>query len=216
MINSDIAARRFPDAPARILALPIDHRGFPVPWFVAWIDTAPDFRVVGPGKVAEAHNKGLCWICGERLGAFKAFVVGPMCAINRTSSEPPSHVECAQFAARACPFLTQPAMRRNEKNLPGEAQEPAGVMIRRNPGVALVWVTKAYKPWRAGDGVLFDIGVPERCEWYAHGRPATRDEVAESITSGLPLLRAEAAKGGERHVNELRRRTLATEALLPA
>ena len=130
-----------PPLPVRIARLP-RHRGYPVPWFVAVIDGVPDFRIVGTNKIALAHTRQLCWICGERIGSFLAFTVGPMCAVNRISSEPPSHRECAEFAAVACPFLARPHMVRREAGKPEGATEPAGVSIRRNPGVALVWVTK--------------------------------------------------------------------------
>ena len=184
-------APRFPDAPAQILALPTDHRGFPVPWFVEWIDGAPDFRVIGQGKWGLAHRKHLCWVCGRRLGRMKAFVIGPMCAVNRVSSEPPSHPICAEFAARNCPFLANPRMRRNEKGLAEMgARSVGGDAIKRNPGVALVWWTLAYKVFGDGrGGVLIQVGKPERAMWFAHGREATRAEVMASIESGLPLLR---------------------------
>ena len=181
-----------PPLPQRMRNLPLDHRGFPVPWFVAWVDGAPDFRVIGPGKIVEAVNGQKCWLCGQRLGAFKTFVIGPMCAVNRISSEPPSHLDCAEFAAKACPFLTQPRMRRNEKDLPEEGVNPAGIPIKRNPGVALVWVTRSFKvekhPRPSGEGALFRVGDPTAVHWYAEGRDATRDEVIASINSGLPLL----------------------------
>lgn len=206
---------RFPDAPPRILALPTDHRGFPVPWFVAWIDGEPDFRVVAPGRQVEGHNKSLCWICGQRLGRHRAFTIGPMCAVNRVSAEPPSHVDCAVFAAKACPFLANPRMRRNLKDLPEEAQDAPGITIARNPGVALVWVTKGYTPFRADHGYLFDVGEPERVHWFAQGREATHDEVMESIASGLPILQAEAAKGGPKAMDQLRLMTRAAMRLVP-
>ncbi len=123
-----------PPLPLRITTLPVDERGFPVPRFVAWIDGKPDFRVVDPRQRARAVRLNRCWICGEAFGAHKAFVVGPMCVVNRVSSEPPSHRECAVFAAQACPFLTLPRARRRDANLPATG-EPPGVMLTRNPGV---------------------------------------------------------------------------------
>ena len=208
-------AHRFPDAPDRIKALPTDHRGFPVPWFVAWIDGKPDFRVVGPRKVELALRRRCCWICGRSTGLYKAFVIGPMCAVNRVSAEPPAHRQCATFAAKACPFLAQPKMRRNEKDLPAEAADPAGVMIKRNPGVALVWVTTAFKVVEAGEGLLFDVGEPASVHWYAEGREATRDEVVTSIRSGLPLLEDAAIAEGPAAAYELRSRLEAVTELLP-
>ena len=58
-------AFRFPHAPARIKALPVDHRGFPVPWFVQWYDDTPNFLVVDHRKLRPAVEKRLCWICGH-------------------------------------------------------------------------------------------------------------------------------------------------------
>lgn len=171
--------------------LPLDARGYPVPWFVAWIDGAPDFRVIGPGKLAKAVNYKLCWLCGEPLGRFGAFVIGPMCALNRTSSEPPSHRDCAIFAATACPFLTRPNAERRSANLPADYVEPAGVGLKRNPGACLVWVTRSWKWFRVENGALCEVGDPTETLWYAEGRAATREEIDTSILTGLPLLLAE-------------------------
>ena len=183
-----------PPIPNRMKRLPLDHRGFVVPWFVHWnADHAPDFRVIGKGKMHHAIRANLCWLCGQVLGRHKAFVIGPMCAINRVSGEPPCHLDCATFAVQACPFLTRPRMRRNEKTeLPEDSFfSPTG--ISRNPGVALVWVTDHYDRFLGnGNEILFRIGAPSRLGWFCEGRPATRREVLDSIESGYPALRAQA------------------------
>lgn len=187
-----------PPMPKRIAKLPVDHRGYPVPWFVQWVDGKPDFRVIGIGKRADAYHKRLCWVCGEPLGKFMAFVIGPMCAVNRISSEPPSHRDCAEFSARACPFLTRPQVERREGNLPEGANlaDTPGIALARNPGVALVWVTKRYTPFQAPNGTLFNVGAPEEVLWFAQGRKATSEEVFESIRSGIPLLEEYARQDG--------------------
>jgi hypothetical protein len=175
--------------------LPLDARGYPIPWFVAYVDGKPDFRIMDVKKLARVlKGEKRCWVCGERLGTTFAFVVGPMCAINRVSSEPPSHRECAWFSAIACPFLSRPHMRRREAGLPEKMSEPAGVMIDRNPGVALVWVTNTYEVIDTGQSReqvhhLFRMGEPRHVYCYADGRPATAKEVRASVESGLPLLR---------------------------
>lgn len=214
-----------PPLPDRLKRLPI-ARGYPVPWFVAWLDDGglptepgtgvPDFRVLRPGAVALAHNKQRCWICGQPLGSYKTFTLGPMCAVNRTSAEPPSHLECADWSARACPFLSRPNARRRDEGLPGASVAPPGIMLKRNPGVALVWTTRSYKPVPDGQGgALFRVGDPTDVRWYAEGRPATREEVMASIDSGLPALReyAELERGG---VAALERQTAAALELVPA
>ncbi len=202
--------------PDRIKRLPISDTGFPIPFFVAWIDGKPDFRVIGPDKLPQAVNRKLCWVCGQPLGQFKAFPIGPMCAITRTISEPPCHLECAEYAVQACPFLANPRMRRNEKNLPPEYQEPAGTMILRNPGATCIWVTKDFRAFRSGTGVLFQLGDPSSVHWFAEGRKATRAEVQHSIDTGLPLLTAEAEKDGPEGVAELKRHIERAKPLLPS
>jgi hypothetical protein len=112
-----------------------------------------------------------------------------MWSVNRVSSEPPSHRECATFAAKNCPFLTFPQRRRDDRDLP-EHKKPAGIMLEHNPGVALLWVTDSYSRMKNVDGVLFKIGEPHEVEWWAHGRAATRAEVLAAIDKGLPQLRA--------------------------
>ncbi|MFD9192945.1 hypothetical protein ACFWCA_32625 [Streptomyces phaeochromogenes] len=190
--------RLLPAPPPRVARLPRNKAGYPVPHFVAWIDGEPDFRVVGHGKMRGAITFRCCWICGGSLlnrtlgpaATQYAYVIGPMCAVNQVSAEPPMHRSCAVYAATACPFLTTPGMRRRDTNLPQDAAEPDGVMVKRNPGVALVWVTNT---WHMISGhQLFDVGEPTEVRWYAEGRDATRDEVLASIDSGMPLLRAAA------------------------
>ncbi len=182
-----------PPLPRRIQALPVDERGFPVPWFVAWIDGKPEFRAMDGRKWVAAVEKRLCWVCGQPLGSRFTFVVGPMCGINRISSEPPSHRDCAEFSAKACPFLTMPKMVRRENDLPAGVEEPAGVFCRRNPGVALLWHTRSYEVFRVDEagvqaGYLIRMGEPFEVAWWSQGRPATRQEVEESIATGLPTL----------------------------
>lgn len=159
--------RRYTDLPERMADLPVDDRGYPVPWFVAWHDGKPEFRAMDPAKFARAIKEKRCWVCGERLGVNLCFVAGPMCGINRTSSEPPSHLMCARWSAQNCPFLSNPRMVRRE-----------------------------------------DVGEPDSVEWYACGRPATREEVEASIESGLPNREAIAKmeRGGLQALTEARAR----------
>lgn len=142
-----------PPLPEYMKNLPISDKGYPIPWFVYVGPNGPDFRVIAPAKREIALKRKLCWICGDDLGVWYkrklvyrkslAFVAGPMCGINQISAEPPSHYQCAKFAALACPFLTLPKAQRREAGLP-EGHEEIGSathMIMRNPGVAMIWIT---------------------------------------------------------------------------
>ena len=60
------------DLPLRLRKLPLDPRGYPVPWFVAWVDGVPEFRAVDGRKFVQAVRAKLCWVCGEPLGRWLA------------------------------------------------------------------------------------------------------------------------------------------------
>jgi hypothetical protein len=206
--------------PRRVAQLPKDHVGRPVPWFVAWINGIPDFRIIRPRGIDRALAEKRCWVCGGRSGSragHRAFTVGPMCAVNRTSAEPPAHRDCAVYSATACPFLTTPQMTRRERRMPAGTSNPAGTMIRRNPGVALVWISRGWSVFSDGrGGILFDLGEPAEVLWFARGREATRAEVLASIDSGLPLLGRIAQDEGPEAVAELERQHQRALQYVPA
>ncbi len=157
-------------APAGLWLRRRNRQGYVIPFFVADQSGAhPDFRA--PGR--------------------DAFVIGPMCAINRVSADPPSHQECAEYSVRVCPFLLRPQMRRREQGLPPLEEATAGIALARNPGVALIWTTARWHLEKVEGGWLFDfIGEPSAVSWWSQGRPATRSEVLASVDSGMPQLRA--------------------------
>jgi hypothetical protein len=199
-----------PPLTQRIAKLPVDERGYPVPFFVQWLDEnnesspagvgRPEFRMMDPLKWSLCYKQKLCWVCGEPLGVHMAFVLGPMCCVNRVTSEPPSHGECAHWSVKGCPFLSRPKMVRREDELTEENKcNVAGVSIERNPGVMAIWTTRTYKAFRVpamhnpvgpsgNAGVLINVGEPENVEWWTEGRLATRAEVLAAIDAGCPAL----------------------------
>jgi hypothetical protein len=199
--------------PERIAALPLSDRGYPIPFFVDYIDGKPEFRAMDRSKFIACVKRNLCWVCGQPLGRYKCFAIGPMCAINRISSEPPSHVECAEWSAKACPFLSNPEMVRREHGLP-EDRRAAGVMVKRNPGVTLLWTVTKIELRQVHNGILFSLVEPVSVSWWKESRPATRSEVEESVAGGLPLLQQACANQEERA--ELERLVVAAGAYYPA
>lgn len=219
MTDLNAAIRGIP-IPLTMQGLPVDDRGFLVPWFVPrGEDGTWDFRQLDGKKLVRAIKQKRCWLCGEKLGRLYVNVIGPMCAISRTTAEPACHPACARYAVMACPFLTNPRMRRNLKNKPEDAYTP-GVAIPRNPGVMVLWASlRPPKPFNDGQGgLLLEVQRPERIEWWSQGRLASRDECQESISSGLPILREAAANDPDPDgaIAELGVRTLYAISTLPA
>lgn len=204
--------------PRRIARLPRDERGYPVPWFVTWLDGKPDFRVADAAKRVQAVREHLCWICGGVLGRFQTYVIGPMCIVNRTTAEPPCHRDCAVFAVIACPFLSNPKAKRPERELPEGAVDAPGIPLNRNPGVTALWTTREDpRVFVTSDrkGFLFDLPDPIDVSWFCEGRAANAREVDESIESGLPTLRELAEDEGHNAVLALDRAVTAAKKHLP-
>jgi hypothetical protein len=214
-VDGSILRPELGSLPARMMGLPV-YRGYPTPWFVAWVDGLPEFRAMDGNKWARAVKDKLCWVCGGRLGTYLSFVVGPMCLVTGTSSEPPSHELCATWSAKNCPFLTRPKMIRREGDMPEEAQGPAGYGIDRNPGVCAVYTTRNYKVFGDHQGrplIKMDRHY-EEVEWWAEGRKATQEEVQRSVETGLPYLMEMAGQDGEEAVAELKKQIALFEKLL--
>lgn len=188
--------------PTRMQSLPVDDRGYPVPYFVAWIDGKPDHRVMDGSKLPRAVAKKLCWLCGQEMEVLNSFVIGPMCAITRTIGEPPSHWDCACWAAVTCPFLTRPQAKRRAANLPSDAKWE-GNGLKRNPGAVAVWQTESFRPFKSAGGVLFNIGEPVQVKWVCEGRDASAAEVRESVDSGIGVLEALAHSQGLEAMRDL-------------
>src|ERR1043165_2284847 len=156
-----------PPAPPRIAKLPVDERGFYIPWFVPFINGKPEFRMADAEKWIEAIQKHLCWTCGQPMGRFSSFVLGPMCSITRTTSEPPLHQECAQWTVKGCPFLSKPQMvRREDAWTEANKGNVAGEMIERNPGATAIWTTREFKLFSDNKRKpLIRVGEPTEVTW---------------------------------------------------
>ena len=204
-----------PELPAHMQRLPLSAKGYPVPYFVANVDGEPDFRIADPAKLKRCVRENRCWLCGEPLGRYKAFVIGPMCCVNRIANEPPSHLDCATYAARACPFLTRPHAQRRTANLTDDRSMPPGEAVMRNPGAVAVWVTTSWELMRLPDGYLFRIGDPHAVSWYAEGAPASLDDVLGPFESGVDILREAANAQGAAALAYLDRQTAYARAYLP-
>ena len=203
------------ELPGRMRDLPVDDRGYPVPYFVAWLDGKPEFRAMDPMKWICAVREHLCWVCGEKLGVYQTFVLGPMCGMTRTTSEPPCHLECARWSARNCPFLARPRMVRREGGM--EEADVAGIALKRNPGVAMLWTTRSFEIFEDDAGKpLIRIHDPGSIEWWAEGGPATREEVARSVETGIPLLLEATGPEGPEEMAHLAARKAWLETTYPA
>jgi len=95
--------------PQQLQKFPLFH-GYPVHYTV-FVDAngKPNFKVMHEHRRIECFNKNLCHLCGEDLGDGPfAFIGGPMCVKAHRFVDGPMGIECAEYAAIACPFLSSP------------------------------------------------------------------------------------------------------------
>ena len=188
-----------PPLPGRMRKLPVDDRGYPIPEFVSRLDGKRDFRVVSLDHLAKCIREDVCWVCGQPLDELKVFVIGPIPAIRGISNEPPSHVECAQFAARACPFLLLPKAQHRVVDNPKVRKMPGAT--KSNPGICCLYTVRGYACHEKPKGVIFQTGRAVRIDWYTQGRRAERAEVIAALEASMRAIGRNAAV--EKRVAEL-------------
>lgn len=132
--------------PERMEHLPLDHRGYPVPFNVAHDkDGKPLFAVNNPEKEMKCLTELRCPICGGDLhdedpNVGMWFVGGPLSALVPGGSylALPGHEECTRYAMKVCPYMAAPrygapigmhqlpeGMKGYDPSTPGLAQRPA-------------------------------------------------------------------------------------------
>ena len=166
--------------PERIARLERDPRGYPIPWFVHRPADGPiDFRVMDPVRFQRAIREHRCWVCGDRLGKYIAFVGGPLSAAQRLYADPPMHVDCAEFSAKVCPFLAIPTAQRREANKPAHVEiTDRDATVMENPEVTGVFITTGYR--KMPNGILL-ANESREIRWFHEKRPASRSEVQQAV-----------------------------------
>ena len=176
------------------------YRGFVVPYFVAWYrgdkmaderdeGAIPSFPTTDQRRATICRKNSMCWVCGKKMGSFRTFVFGPSSAIVRQSIEPPSHRECAIYAAQVCPFMIGGKSINTKRGENLRSTEVVNEMVATyNPGLAVLWTTKSYDT-RAADptrGIyVYRPDDPVNVQFWHKGHIATRDEVAAAFKGSI-------------------------------
>jgi hypothetical protein len=208
--------------PPRIRSLPTQN-GYPVPWFVPKVNGVYDFRLVDGVKLIPTIKKELCYICGQKMGAHRAFIMGPMSVINRVVPEPPSHRDCAQWSLQVCPYLAYKQESGRDGKPIGSNPSPSGFGINSHPKTYCLWITKSYQiqkiqpdPARnIQGGLLFHVGDSTETVWYRESRLATRAEVLADLKTAYEYLRLMVPASNDQEINRIAKRYEAAKTLLP-
>lgn len=179
--------------PGKMMTLRRLPSGMPVPKFATWKDGVPDLAVMNPEYFRRALTGRLCWICGNKLGRFAAFVGGPKSAASGHYTEAPCHKECAEFAAQVCPYIvTGKNMRRAVSAEVCEMLETGG--DPNNPEVFGITISDDWSFDRST--MLFSLRNVVEILWWKHGRPASKDEACRAAVLGHAAVVAIAEQQG--------------------
>ncbi len=121
------------------------YGGYPVPFVQMWIDGKPDFRVIDPTKVQQCVNRKLCAICGVKLGEFCFFIGGDLCKQNHLFTDPTMHGPCAEFATRACAFLSGKKAEYSDRPVDGSVVRVEQMAASVRPTNMYVFTTRTKK-----------------------------------------------------------------------
>lgn len=121
------------EIPKELAHLKIDSRGYPIPYFVSYINGKPEFRFLDGARLDMILERKVCHICGKKLPTdFFYFIAGPFGLLNKISTDAPMHRLCAEFSIFACPHLyRQKAERRDNDPL---AQSLVEERAKHDPG----------------------------------------------------------------------------------
>lgn len=97
--------------PPLMQSMELDKRGYPIPFIIVRDKHGTSyFQINDESKVNQAIDHDLCAICGNKMGADKWLVGGPMSAFHPNGAyiDTPTHQQCLHYALKVCPYLAVP------------------------------------------------------------------------------------------------------------
>lgn len=94
--------------PHRMRTLPLDPRGYPIPYIVFRDRNGDPHFTINDGRVRlRCLLQRRCGICGKKINGPVWFVGGPLSAFHPHGAyaEGPLHENCAEYALKVCPWL---------------------------------------------------------------------------------------------------------------
>lgn len=142
------------EIPEFLAHLPVEERGYPVPYFVPWVNGKPFFKAASEEKHLICYKNKLCGICGKKIksGEF-CFVGGPQALKNKCSSEAHTHFRCAKYALQVCPYLFH---QKSDRKWDGDGHDlNKDVMILDKPEAMYIMVSNKVEWYNDGKHRLF-------------------------------------------------------------
>lgn len=178
--------------------LPVDPRGYPIPYIVLKDDDGTAHFIVNDHHaVVRCTRHDLCSICGKPLETLRMFVGGVRNAFHRNGAyiDPPMHPECCRYALQVCPFLAVPSyhgvkdVTKHIERVQADATFVDNTSVRGKPVmfVAIV-VPQKYDLVFDGSAMVFKPHRPYRSiEYWRDGKQLAfheGKEIRDAVLSG--------------------------------
>jgi hypothetical protein len=176
--------------PARMKALPLDPRGYPIFAMAFRDNTGRAHFTVNDGAVRlRMIREDRCSICNGTLLRGRWFIGGDRSAFDPRGAyiDPPMHSECAHYALQVCPYLAAPAYASliHGRTVPDDASlmvvdqtaidsPETSDEVRPHLFVAVLTRGQRFMPTPAG-GLLLAARPYIAVEYWQHGRQLPRD-----------------------------------------
>jgi len=132
--------------PKELEHLPVDPRGFAIPYFVSFIDGKPEFRLLDISKQYKCIADRLCAVCGRKLPKDSMFFIGGILTFtNRVCTDPGMHRICAEYSLMTCPHMYYERAQRREKGLEGMPIEDSKILDPGKPKQLYLIKASKYK-----------------------------------------------------------------------
>ena len=144
--------------------LPLDERGYPIPYFVPIINGKPEFRYQDGKKRASCISRNLCAICGKKLyDKSYWFICGPLGFANRVHSDSAMHEDCARYSINVCPHLVYAKAQRKSEVYDNSNPN----MLRYHPDTLFLVKADKFSPMDQ-DGHTYITFRPKYHEQYVY------------------------------------------------
>jgi hypothetical protein len=163
------------EIPKELLHLPVDERGYVIPFFVTYVDGKPDFRLLDIRKQNKCITKRLCPVCGRKLPKDSMFFIGGIKTFtNRVCTDPGMHRVCAEYSLMTCPHMYLEKAQRREKGLEGLQVINTKLLDPGKPQQIYLIKASKYKkiphPYSAGGSLIRFAPISAEIYGYEDGK----------------------------------------------
>jgi hypothetical protein len=160
--------------PDRLKGFPLFRGKFLVHYTVyVGADGQPDFKVVHEANRIKALEERLCHLCGKPLGKLMVLIGGPLSVQNRMFMDGPMDPECAEYAAKVCPYLANPNHGHSNAAPKHSKEDDTTIIVHEDipkgrPARMAMYYTNGYDPVRVpqmDNAILIQAWAPIKIDW---------------------------------------------------